>query len=307
MIRYAMHAHATTHTTTSPLSFPLVSSLVCFAFVRAHCVQAASRFIGMEGLLVTDDRDGLPFGVQFVPGETRAGAFYSLEELLPVGAAEGGLALEELPERFSTAPTGQLVSAGLLGAANLGAVLYLGGMLSRLAGVPATALGSAGPLVALLRRTYLPLLVYASGFVGVPAVRAAIVRRKNRKIEERNERRGAWGRVVKDAGSNMRRPEGGLRSRLARKLEAAKKLRPRLRRFREGQDAAYSTAADLADASAKGAELAGSGLDDFDRRLFEAVGEMETPPPSPPSMPPLSPTEDEPPSTPPPSLRRGMQ
>ena len=104
MIRYAMHArdytdhhmqqslhaHATTHTTTSPLSFPLVSSLVCFAFVRAHCVQAASRFIGMEGLLVTDDRDGLPFGVQFVPGETRAGAFYSLEELLPVGAAEGG-------------------------------------------------------------------------------------------------------------------------------------------------------------------------------------------------------------------------
>ena len=104
MIRYAMHArdythhhmqqslhaHATTHTTTSPLSFPLVSSLVCFAFVRAHCVQAASRFIGMEGLLVTDDRDGLPFGVQFVPGETRAGAFYSMEELLPVGAAEGG-------------------------------------------------------------------------------------------------------------------------------------------------------------------------------------------------------------------------
>ena len=134
-MQQSLHAHATTH--HHHLRSPSLSShLVCFAFVRAHYVQAASRFIGMEGLLVTDDRDGLPFGVQFIPGETRAGAFYSLEELLPVGAAEGGLALEELPVRFSTAPTGQLVSAGLLGAANLGAVLYLGGMLSRLAGVP---------------------------------------------------------------------------------------------------------------------------------------------------------------------------
>jgi hypothetical protein len=249
---------------------------------RIDVSQAAGRFVGMVGTVVSDDRDGLPFGVTFdtAAGERRRpNAYFALDELVPVGTGADGLSLRELPQRFSTAPPAQLALAGLLGAANLGAVLYLGNLLGRIAGVPAAAFGSSGPLVLLLRRAYLPLLAYASGFVAVPAVRAAVVRRRNRAIDERNERRRAWGRALFSApeGTRGRRERGsgtegeGFRARVARKLQAARALRPRLRRFRRGEDAAYSTANDLADAAASGASLAGDSLDEFDRRLAQAA------------------------------------
>ena len=256
-------------------------------YVRIRRVsQAAARFEGMQGTVVSDDRDGLPFGVSFrtMPisdAQTQADAYYALEELLPAGLNAEGLALRELPQRFSTAPPTQLAFAGVLGAANLGAVIYLGGMLGRVAGVPTAALGSAGPLVALLRRLYLPLLAYGAGFVGVPVARAAIVRRRNRQIDERNERRGAWGRALDGAqrggGGGGKASGSGLRARVARKLEAARALRPRLRRFRRGQDAEYSTERGVAElaADAGAAPLAGSALDEFDRKLKERLGEED--------------------------------
>ena len=48
---------------------------------------------------------------------------------------------DEVPHPLRISPTTEPSPPGILGAANLGAVLYLGGMLSRLAGVPANALG----------------------------------------------------------------------------------------------------------------------------------------------------------------------
>ena len=115
-------------------------------------------------------------------------------------------------------------------------VIYLGGLLSSVAGVPATALGSSGPLIATLRRLYPPLIAYATGFVTVPAVRATLNRRKNRKIEQRNAVRRAWGRVVADreAVNDGSEARTGLRARLKRKLKSAAALRTRLRRMRPG-------------------------------------------------------------------------
>ena len=149
----------------------------------------ASRLIGRSGTVQADDRDGLPFKV-IVDGTTEQGGFFMLEELVP--AAPASQALQELPESFSVAPPAQLTMAGLLGAANLVGVLYLGGLLSS----SARYYGSAAALVATLRRLYPALLAYGVGFVALPAARSVRVRRRNRRIEARNALRAAWGRAA---------------------------------------------------------------------------------------------------------------
>ena len=249
--------------------------------------RAAATYTGQSGVVVSDDRDGLPFGVAF-DGSGRAAAFYALDEVLPFGADADGLALQELPQRFSTAPPAQLALAGGLGAANLFAVLYLGRMLAAVAGYPVAALGSSGPLIGALRKLYVPLLTYATGFIAVPAVRAVVNKRRNRAIEARNAMRSAWGRALAEAppasSPSLSSPTGsvappasgggGLRARLRRKLAAAKALRPRLRRLeRGGADAVYSTSRDIAESrgsSPPATSLPGDGFDDFDARLAAA-------------------------------------
>ena len=63
---------------------------------------------------------------------------------------------------------------------------------------------------------------------------------------------------------------------LKNRLES-RKMRPNLRRFRRGVDAAYSTNDNLADAAgstgADGPSLTGSGFDEFDRRLRDAAAD----------------------------------
>jgi len=249
------------------------------------------------------------------------------------GGTDGGLdaiSLLELPQPFSTAPPSQLAFAGLLGAANLAGVLYIGRLLSSVAGVPTAYLGSAGPMIGLLRRIYAPLLAYATGFVALPAIRAVRNRRLNAAIDERNGRRADWSAAIDVTSSssylsagdvpmadvesaaglpnmeaglpNMEagRRRGGLRASLRRKLQAARALAPKLRRFRRGGGAAYSTAQDLAsqvDVSSGGeaAGLEGAGFDDFDRRLRDSDPSALLPPPSPP------PPSPPPPAPPPPS------
>ena len=275
------------------------------------------RHPSLPGVVVSDDRDGLPLGVCFDPtvvqaamgamasgvdgpqapiadaARARPNAYFALDELLPRGTDATGVSLVELPQRFSTAPTSQLALAGTLGAANLAAVLYLGGMLSSVAGIPVAAMGSSGPLILMLRRLYGPLLVYASGFVAVPAVRAVVNKRRNRAINERNAVRGKWGRAVAGATASAaaRQPSaqsgGGLRARLKRKLEAARKLRPRLRRMRTDDDSTFSTASGITEdvlSTLGGGSISGDGFDDFDKRLADAA--PSPPPPSPPSPPP---------------------
>lgn len=254
---------------------------------RPEDAAIAQRYVGMEGTLVRDDRDGMPFGVCFDSAALRLAAdrgegmpqptmYFVTEELLPRGSDASGMSLVELPQRFSTAPTSQLVLAGTLGAANLAGVLYLGAMLSSVAGYPAAALGSSGPLIASLRRIYGPLLAYASAFIAVPSVRALLNRRRNRRIEQRNALRASWGEAVADATSSSPTGGGGLRARLKRKLEAARKLRPRLRRLSAGDASAgmgFSTSRGIEERDVKGGNLAGDGFDDFDARLNAAKPE----------------------------------
>jgi hypothetical protein len=111
----------------------------------------------------------------------------------------------------------------------------------------------------------------------VPAVRAVRTRRKNRAIDERNARRAEWADAVggMDSLSPDASPERrGLRASLARKVKAARSLAPSLRRFRQSQDAAFSTAKSLDEQPGKQppageSGLVGDGFDDFDRRLGE--------------------------------------
>ena len=50
---------------------------------------------------------------------------------------------------------------------------------------------------------YVPLLVYAAGFVTVPVVRAVRNRLMNRAISERNRNRAAWARALLGSGSDL--------------------------------------------------------------------------------------------------------
>ena len=50
---------------------------------------------------------------------------------------------------------------------------------------------------------YVPLLVYAAGFVTVPVVRAVRNRLVNRAISERNRNRAAWARALLGSGSDL--------------------------------------------------------------------------------------------------------
>jgi hypothetical protein len=254
---------------------------------RVRNDRACEGFIGVEGRVVADGRDYLPLGVSF-DGQARPNAYFAVDELLPAGDDDTGVALRELPQPFSTAPPSKLMLAGGLGVANLFAVLYLGRILASVAGYPAAAFGQSAPLISLLRKLYVPLLVYASGFIGVPVVRAFLNRRKNRAIEARNVMRARWGRALgRAAAQDAVEPSarggaidvvseggggegGGLRARLARKLQAARRLRPRLRRIKKDAAGQYSSASDLATVageSGEQAELLGSGFDDFDARL----------------------------------------
>ena len=303
---------------------------------------AAGLAVGREALVVSDDRDALPFGLFILPpagrGRSRMlsgaelpppNAYFSLRELVPVGGvrleggvdvgADGGpLALAELPQPFSTAPTSQLVMAGTLGAANLAGVLYVGRLLASVSGVPTAYMGSAGPMIGLLRRIYVPLLAYATGFVAVPAVRAVRRRRTNAQIAARNRRRVDWARAVSgsegplveataiaaavdddgDEGDAAYSPEDrrglrqALRSKLQQKLRAARALAPSLRRFRRGtadsttgstpgaSSATFSTARSLDEnAAAAGEGGLSEGFDDFDRRLGLTPDDSDGSPP----------------------------
>ena len=215
--------------------------------------RGASSDPGSEPSL-GDERDSLPFRVRVDTASGPVEAYFLRSELRPVPAELVGgsvAALVELPQRFSTAPPGQLVAAGALGAANLVAVGYLGLLLRS---ARASALPAAGALGAL----YPPLLAYALGFVGVPLVRSAVVRRRNRRTEQRNAARRAW------AAALASRPAGALR----RKLASAKRLRPRLRRAADAP-VEYSSAEGFGE-EAEAAQRDGIAAD-FDARLAAAA------------------------------------
>ncbi|KAG5175826.1 hypothetical protein JKP88DRAFT_270949 [Tribonema minus] len=156
--------------------------------------------------------------------------------------------LQEEPIPFSVASPGNKFAAAALGAVNLGGALYLRSLLGSAvaAGVQfggyAAAVQGAMPL----------LLGYAVAFNVIPLVRWLRNKAKNAEIEQRNDARMAWSRLIAAATPNNKR-----------KMMAARKLSTELKVLGQG-DIAYTTAKDLAEQQQ---ELAGSAFDDFDRRL----------------------------------------
>ena len=88
--------------------------------------------------------------------------------------------LQELPQRFSSASSGQLGLSIGLGVLNLGGALFLGSLLADVA---------AGGLLGFVQAIYWLLLGYGAAFLGVPLVRYFWLKRRNNKIGDRNAQR----------------------------------------------------------------------------------------------------------------------
>ncbi|KAG8460623.1 hypothetical protein KFE25_011398 [Diacronema lutheri] len=193
---------------------------------------------------------GVPQLVPDEQGGTRI--VYTFPELAATAASGEAEPIDDAPDGplaealvpFSLADPVQRVGAGLLGTANLVAVIYLGVLLravrleggaSALAGGPYAMLGTLYPFL----RTLLPFLTgYALLFVLAPIVRNVVRGRANRAREKRNALRELWARAL-DA-----RPPA-----LVRKLRAARTVAPEVRRIGRARAAAAS-ARDAADARA---------------------------------------------------------
>ncbi len=89
--------------------------------------------------------------------------------------------LQELPQRFSAASSGQLALSIGLGVLNLGGALFLGNLLSDVA--------AAGGLVGFVQAIYWLLLGYGAAFLGVPLIRYFWLKWRNTKISSRNAQR----------------------------------------------------------------------------------------------------------------------
>lgn len=89
--------------------------------------------------------------------------------------------LQELPQHFSAASSGQLALSIGLGVLNLGGALFLGSLLSDVV--------AAGGLVGFVQAIYWLLLGYGAAFLGVPLGRYFWLKWRNKKISLRNAQR----------------------------------------------------------------------------------------------------------------------
>ncbi|WP_126147998.1 hypothetical protein [Synechococcus elongatus] len=94
--------------------------------------------------------------------------------------------LQERLWSFSQASRGQILGAIALGVVNLVLAAVFGGLLL----LPGVA--SLGGIVAVVAGLYRFLLVYAIGFLAVPALRWLWIQRQNQKIRRRNRDRQSW-------------------------------------------------------------------------------------------------------------------
>lgn len=218
---------------------------------EAFVLPALVRFGGVPE--VVTDADG------------RARIVYSFSDLMTTAGesrldddAEAGGFLAERPQKFSEAGPDQLVPVGLLGAANLVGVLYLGRVASVARAMAAAGAVSANTasLLALLRVIYPPLAAYALLFAFGPAVRYLALQRTNAGREERSSIRREWSNSLRSASRS-----------LTRKLQAARARRPRGRTLGPGS-AAFSTKRAMEDA-------ARDSLRNFDDRLESSLRERD--------------------------------
>lgn len=113
---------------------------------------------------------------------------YVFPELQTTASQRRGLSvppyLQELPQRFSEASSGQIILSAGLGVLNLAGAVFLGSLLA-----DGTAAAQLGGLVAFAQGVYWLLLGYGTAFLGVPLVRYFFLKWRNAKIALRNAKR----------------------------------------------------------------------------------------------------------------------
>jgi hypothetical protein len=135
--------------------------------------------------------------------------------------------LEEFPWRFSAAGSGQIMLSAGLGVLNFVGALVLGSLLRD--GAIAAQLGG---LVAFVQGIYGLLLVYGTGFLGIPLLRYFWIKWDNGKIAARNRDRLSRARLLTS-------PDGALQQKIdyASQFSAEKVI--------GNEDLVYSTETDL--------------------------------------------------------------
>jgi len=210
---------------------------------------------------------GVPTVVEDDAGQTRI--VYTFPELAatavdaPYGRygsdRDSAMVLSEEAVPFSAAAPEQLIGAGLLGAANLAGVLYLGRLLNVIqkAGGAAALAGSSVGLYG-VATGLLPLLgAYAVLFVAAPVLRNFSRNKANASREERNTLRRAWASAL-----TSRSPP------LVRKLRAAAAVAPKVRRIASAAAAAAGVVGGRGTAEVARAPVeADDALESFDERL----------------------------------------
>jgi hypothetical protein len=151
--------------------------------------------------------------------------------------------LQELPQRFSAASSGQLGLSIGLGVLNLGGALFLGSLLADVA---------AGGLVGFVQAIYWLLLGYGAAFLGVPLVRYFWLKRRNTKIGDRNAQRQE--RSLQLADSTVKQKIA-----YARQFAAQNVI--------TNEDLAYTTETDLLDQEAENSDQIDA---EWQRRLRES-------------------------------------
>jgi len=156
---------------------------------------------------------------------------YHFPELQVTAQERGRVAvpayLKEAPQKFSEAKSGQLTGAIALGIFNFVGAVFLGILLQDQAVV-----AEIGGFIAFVNGIYWLLLGYGVGFLAIPGVRYFWTKRKNRKIEHRNEQRQERALALNAAG-----PELDEKITFARQFAAQTVV--------SADDLAYTTAKDL--------------------------------------------------------------
>ncbi|WP_204140170.1 hypothetical protein [Halomicronema sp. CCY15110] len=106
--------------------------------------------------------------------------------------------LKETPQKFSEAKMGQLSGAIALGTFNFLGAVVLGFMLQDQALV-----AEIGGFIGVVNALYWVILAYGTAFLAVPAVRYFWVKRKNSRIEQRNEQRQERALALNAAGPEL--------------------------------------------------------------------------------------------------------
>lgn len=122
---------------------------------------------------------------------------YVFPELQTTASQRRGLSvppyLQELPQRFSEASSGQIVLSAGLGVLNLAGAVFLGRLLAN-----GTAAAQLGGLVAFAQGIYWLLLGYGTAFLGVPLIRYFFLKWRNTKIALRNAKRQEYSLQLTD-------------------------------------------------------------------------------------------------------------